>query len=44
MQEPRARHDAYAALRIPAFLWLLLGSQVVSIGTAAQGLAVGWEI
>ncbi len=42
MQEPR--HDAYAALRIPAFRRLLLGSQVISIGTSAQGLAIGWEM
>lgn len=44
MLEQPQRHDPYAALRIPAFLRLLVGSQVVSIGTAAQGLAIGWEI
>ena len=44
MQEPYARHDAYAALRIPAFRRLLLGSLIVSIGTSAQSLAIAWEM
>jgi MFS family permease len=44
MQEPQAPHDAYAALRIPAFRRLLLGGQVVNIGTSAQSLAIAWEM
>jgi len=44
MSEPEARHDAYAALRIPAFRRLLLGGQIVRIGTAGQGLAIAWEM
>lgn len=39
-----AKHDAYASLRIPAFRRYLIGSQVVSIGTSAQGLAIAWEM
>ena len=44
MQEPYARHDAYAALRIPAFRRLLLGSQIINIGASAQSLAIAWEM
>ena len=44
MQEPKARHDAYAALRIPAFRRLLVGNQIVNIGTSAQSLAIAWEM
>ena len=44
MQEPQAQHDPYAALRIPAFTRYLIGSQIVSIGTSAQGLAIAWEM
>ncbi len=44
MDDPCPRHDAYAALRIPAFRRLLVGSQIISIGTSAQGLAIAWEM
>jgi MFS family permease len=44
MQEPQARHDPYAALRIPAYRRLLLGSQIINIGTSAQSLAIAWEM
>ena len=44
MPEPQPKHDAYAALRIPAFRRYLIGNQVVAIGTSAQGLAIGWEM
>jgi MFS family permease len=44
MPEPSPRHDAYAALRIPAFRRLLLGSQVLNIGASAQSLAIQWEM
>lgn len=37
-------HDPYAALRVPAFRRFLLGSLLVHLGTAAQGLAIGWEV
>lgn len=37
-------HDAYAAFRVVAFRRYLWGSLLVNLGTAAQGLAIGWEI
>lgn len=42
-REP-ARHDPYAAFRIPAFRLLILGALFVHIGTAAQSVAIGWEM
>ncbi len=44
MPQPARQHDAYAALRIPAFRRLLIGGQLVAIGTAGQGVAIGWEM
>lgn len=37
-------HDPYGVFRIPAFRSLLLGGVFVQIGTAAQSLAIGWEM
>jgi len=37
-------HDPYSALRIPAFRNFLIAISVLRIGTAAQGLAIGWEV
>ena len=37
-------HDPFAALRIPLFRHFLIATTLVSMGTAAQGLAIGWEI
>ena len=37
-------HDPYGALRIPLFLRFLTATCLVRMGTAAQGLAIGWEI
>ncbi len=37
-------HDPYGALRITFFRRFLILRSLVGIGTAAQGLAVGWEI
>jgi MFS family permease len=37
-------HDPYSALRVPLFRRFLTASSLVSMGTAAQGLAIGWEI
>ena len=42
--ETASKHDPYAAFRIPAYRHFLIGSLLVMIGTAAQGLAIGWEI
>ncbi len=38
------RHDPYQVFRIPAFRSLLLGGVLVNVGTAAQSLAIGWEM
>ncbi len=37
-------HDAYSALRVPPFRRYLIATSLVSMGTAAQGLAIGWEM
>jgi MFS family permease len=37
-------NDPYSALRIPLFRRFLLASSLVRMGTAAQGLAIGWEM
>jgi len=37
-------HDPYGVFRIPAFRSLILGGVLVHIGTAAQSLAIGWEM
>jgi len=37
-------HDPYSSLRIPDFRNFLIAVSLVRIGTAAQGLAIGWEI
>ena len=37
-------HDPYSALRIGLFHNYLIASSLVSMGTAAQGLAIGWEV
>ena len=38
------RHDPYSALRVTFFRQFLIVRLLVSIGTAAQGLAIGWDI
>ena len=37
-------HDPYSALRVPRFRRFLIATSLVSMGTAAQGLAIGWEM
>ena len=39
-----APHDPYSALRISLFRNFLIASSVMRMGTAAQGLAIGWEV
>ena len=39
-----ASHDPYSALRIGLFRNYMVASSLVSMGTAAQGLAIGWEV
>jgi MFS family permease len=41
---PAARHDPYHALRYPPFRRFLVGAFLVNVGTAVQGVAIGWEI
>jgi len=38
------KHDPYAAFRVPGFVRLFLGGLLIHVGTAAQGVAIGWEI
>lgn len=38
------RHDPYAALRVPLFRDFLIATCLVRMGTAAQGLAIAWEV
>lgn len=38
------RHDAYAALRIPNFLWLILSYAASTIGREAQIVVVSWQV
>ncbi len=40
----KARHDPYAAFRIPAYRLFLLGWSFALVGTRSQSVAVGWEI
>lgn len=42
--QPADRHDPYACLRIPAMRRFIFGNLFVFIGTAAQGLAIAWEV
>ncbi len=40
----RATHDPFAAMREAAFRNYLVAGLLVNIGTAGQGLAIGWEV
>lgn len=42
--EPPARHDPYAALRLPEARRFLLGNTVVAMGAQMQSVAIGWEL
>ena len=37
-------HDPYSALRVGLFRNYLIATSLVGLGTAAQGLAIGWEM
>ena len=41
---PISNHDPYAALRVPRFRNFLIATCLVGMGTAAQGLAIAWEV
>ncbi|MEE2872294.1 MAG: MFS transporter [Candidatus Latescibacterota bacterium] len=38
------KHDPYSSLRFQRFRRFLIASALVRMGTAAQGLAIGWEM
>jgi MFS family permease len=38
------RHDPYSSLRVARFRRYLIATVLVRMGTAAQGLAIGWEL
>jgi len=44
MHESRTRHDPYEAFRYPGFARLFIGGFLIHIGTAAQSVAIGWEL
>ncbi|MCB0061043.1 MAG: MFS transporter [Caldilineaceae bacterium] len=37
-------HDPYAAFRIPAYRWYIIGWFLASVGTRIQSVAIGWEM
>ena len=39
-----AGHDSYSALRVPLYRRFIVIGSLVSMGTAAQGVAIGWEM
>lgn len=41
---PPARHDPFAALRIPNYRFFLIGWFIALIGTRIQSVAIGWEM
>lgn len=44
LELPPPPHDPYAAFRIPAYRRYTIAQTLLQIGTAGQGLAIGWEI
>jgi len=38
------KHDAYAALRVPAFRWFVISLMAMTIGVQIQGIAVAWQL
>jgi len=38
------KHDAYAALRLPAFRWFIISLMAMTIGVQVQGIAVAWQL
>lgn len=53
MSEPRAadgtsptdaKHDPYAALRVPAFRWFVISLIAMTVGVQIQGIAVSWQL
>ena len=44
LDDDTAPHDAYAALRVPAFRRYLTGNVLALLGAQMQFVAVGWDI
>jgi MFS family permease len=42
--EPKARHDPYAAFRVPALRNYLIAGTLVRLGTGGQALAISFEV
>jgi MFS family permease len=43
-QPGAARHDPYAALRVPAFRWFVISLMAMTLAVQIQGIAVAWQI
>lgn len=43
-EDEPARHDAYAALRVPAFRNLALGVFLFTMGVMVQKVVIGYQI
>ena len=41
---PAARHDPYAALRIPNFRWFIASLMAMTVATQIQAVVVAWQI
>jgi MFS family permease len=41
---PEQTHDAYAALRVPAFRWFIVSLMAMTVGVQIQGIAVAWQL
>jgi len=41
---PDGAHDAYGALRIPAFRWFVVSLLAMTVGVQMQGIAVAWQL
>jgi MFS family permease len=39
-----ARHDPYAALRVPAFRWFVVSLMAMTVGVQIQAIAVSWQL
>ena len=39
-----ARHDPYAALRVPPFRWFVISLMAMTIAVQIQGIAVAWQL
>jgi MFS family permease len=44
MHSPLPRHDPYASLRIPNFLWFIAGLLAMNLATQLQAVVVAWQI